>query len=146
MIATRVTTLFTRKNPKRSMDLLKYISCLNPDGIGTPVLQDAFRMVNRPDLSLTPNRHIKMPMSGRQNMTTIEVAPWARDIPAPVLLKGNQTMTKSETARRLILAERLKILGSDDVDPYGMGHVVQTLLLGFIAGSLTTIIVAVVMH
>ena len=56
------------------------------------------------------------------------------------------TMTKSETARRLILAERLKILGSDDVDPYGMGHVVQTLLLGFIAGSLTTIIVAVVMH
>jgi hypothetical protein len=55
-------------------------------------------------------------------------------------------MTKSEIDRRLILAERLKILGSDDVDPYGMGHVVQTLLLGFIAGSLTTIIVAVVMH
>jgi hypothetical protein len=54
-------------------------------------------------------------------------------------------MTKSETARRLILAERIRILG-DDVDPYGMAHVVQTLLLGFIAGSLTTIIVAVVMH
>ena len=66
--------------------------------------------------------------------------------PAITFMKGNQTMTKSETARRLILAERLKILGSDDVDPYGMGHVVQTLLLGFIAGSLTTIIVAVVMH
>ena len=56
------------------------------------------------------------------------------------------TMTKSETARRLILAERIRILGSDDVDPYGMAHVVQTLLLGFIAGSLTTIIVAVVLH
>jgi len=56
-------------------------------------------------------------------------------------------MTKSETARRLILAERIRILGSgDDIDPYGMAHVVQTLLLGFIAGSLTTIIVAVVMH
>ena len=79
-------------------------------------------------------------------MTTIEVAPWARDCPAPILLKGNQTMTKSESARRLILAERIRILGSDEVDPYGMAHVVQTLLLGFIAGSLTTIIVAVVMH
>ena len=146
MIATRVTTLFTRKNPKRSMDLLKYISCLNPDGIGTPVLQDAFRMVNRPDLSLTPNRHIKMPMSGRQNMTTIEVAPWARECPAPTTLERVRQLTKSETARRLILAERLKILSGDDVDPYGMGHVVQTLLLGFIAGSLTTIIVAVVLH
>jgi hypothetical protein len=55
-------------------------------------------------------------------------------------------LTKSETAKRLILAERLKILSGDDIDPYGMGHVVQTLLLGFIAGSLTTIIVAVVMH
>ena len=46
----------------------------------------------------------------------------------------------------MILAERLRILGSDDIDPYGMGHVVQTLLLGFIAGSLTTIIVSVVLH
>ena len=55
-------------------------------------------------------------------------------------------MTKSETAKRLILAERLKILSGDDIDPYGMAHVVQTLLLGFIAGSLTTIIVAVVLH
>jgi len=55
-------------------------------------------------------------------------------------------MTKSETARRLILAERIRILGSDDIDPYGMGHVVQTLLLGFIAGSLTTVIVSVLMH
>ena len=55
-------------------------------------------------------------------------------------------MTKSETAKRLILAERLKILSGDDIDPYGMAHVVQTLLLGFIAGSLTTIIAAVLMH
>ena len=55
-------------------------------------------------------------------------------------------LTKSEIDRRLILAERLRILSGDDVDPYGMAHVVQTLLLGFIAGSLTTIIVAVVMH
>ena len=55
-------------------------------------------------------------------------------------------MTKSEIDRRLILAERLKILGSDDHNPYGMAHVVQTLLLGFIAGSLTTVIVSILMH
>ena len=55
-------------------------------------------------------------------------------------------LTKSETAKRLILAERLKILSGDDIDPYGMAHVVQTLLLGFIAGSLTTVIVSVLMH
>ena len=55
-------------------------------------------------------------------------------------------LTKSEIDRRLILAERLRILSGDDVDPYGMGHVVQTLLLGFIAGSLTTVIVSVLMH
>jgi len=79
-------------------------------------------------------------------MTPIEVAPWARECPAPTTLERIRQLTKSETARRLILAERLKILGSDEVDPYGMAHVVQTLLLGFIAGSLTTIIVAVVMH
>ena len=79
-------------------------------------------------------------------MTTIEVAPWARECPAPTTLERIRQLTKSESARRLILAERLRILSGDDVDPYGMGHVVQTLLLGFIAGSLTTIIVAVVMH
>jgi hypothetical protein len=65
---------------------------------------------------------------------------------AHTFMKGNQTMTKSETARRLILAERIRILGRDEVDPYGMAHVVQTLLLGFIAGSLTTVIVSVLMH
>ena len=62
-------------------------------------------------------------------MTPIEVAPWARECPAPTTLERIRQLTKSETARRLILAERLKILGSDEVDPYGMAHVVQTLLL-----------------
>ena len=68
------------------------------------------------------------------------------NVPRPYFYERVRQLTKSETARRLILAERIRILGSDEVDPYGMAHVVQTLLLGFIAGSLTTIIVAVVMH
>jgi len=68
------------------------------------------------------------------------------DVPRPYFYERIRQLTKSEIDRRLILAERLKILSGDDIDPYGMAHVVQTLLLGFIAGSLTTIIVAVVMH